>query len=70
MDKKTYLTILDIAFLSGGRKIVGAAEQGHLCVWDRKDITSMLSFSKGSVKNAHPGGITCLHSFYYYCCCY
>ena len=61
VDKKTYLTILDIAFLSGGRKIVGAAEQGHLCAWDRKDITSMLSFSKGSVKNAHPGGITCLH---------
>ena len=61
LDKGKSLTIIDVAFFSNGRKVVGAAEQGHLCLWERKNLGSMISFSNGSVRNAHPGGITCLH---------
>ena len=56
-----HITIVDIVFVNR-KKIIGAAAEGHLCVWDRKKIETMVSFESGSVKNAHPGGIACIHT--------
>ena len=44
-----HITIVDIVFVNR-KKIIGAAAEGHLCVWDRKKIETMVSFESGSIK--------------------
>jgi microtubule-associated protein-like 6 len=61
LKKGANFAVVAVAFASNKRMIAGT-EAGDLWLWNRgTSLSVMVKFGEGSVRGAHPGGITCLH---------